>query len=500
MHKAAKSQTNALLFSLVLALIVEHRIFTDPMAINDDVRNQIYWMARFINPDYFANDYIASYMTQPSMISPVFSWIYHLGSLIVDPKLISQYLPFPIITLTTFFLFKLSETHAGPRYAYWICFTFNLYIWAMNYIAGGLPRSSFYLLFFAFLWLMTIKSRIWLPVCLALQALCYPTVCFMSMIILSTETLARRYNPKATLTALASAALVIYFRYFYHRNHSFGELINFSETIKLPECFIDGRRCVIMLPYSVTQLNTQPEIFLSLITKLAPYVLAGVIILSLCYLLINKLLLSKVKYQAQPSYLWTSTYVSLGLFILAHIILFYLYLPHRYISYTLPLISIFFIGTWFYQAEELYKNKPIIIKLLTVTALLLMATQVDDDLIRVKKQERQVLQYLSSTPIDSLIVAPTRFASNIPAFAYRSVLVSSETDIPFHKGYYEEIKRRLAAQERIYSSSDINEIKQITKQYGIDYIVLDKQQAYKAVSQLPEVFKTKNFTVLSNND
>ncbi len=496
MTENKKSLINALLFSLILALIVEHRVFTDAMAINDDVRNQIYWMGRFINPNYFANDYIASYLTQPSMISPIFSWIYQLGSLIVDPKLISQYLPFPIITLTTYFLFKFTETHAGPRYAYWICFTFNLYIWAMNYIAGGLPRSSFYLLFFAFLWLMTIRSRLWLPVCLALQALCYPTVCFMSIIILATETLAKRYNPKATLIAISSATLVLYFRYFYHRNHSFGELINFSETIKLPECFIDGRRCVIMLPYSVTQINSNPEILLSLVSKLAPYALAGIIILSLAYLLINKLLLSKVKYQAQPSYLWTSTYISIALFIIAHIILFYLYLPHRYIAYTLPLIPIFFIGTWFYQAEELYKNKPIIIKLLTLTALLLMATQADDDLIRVNKQERQVLQYLSSTPINSLIVASTRFASNIPAFAYRSVLVSSETDIPFHKGYYEEIKRRLVAQEKIYSSTNINEIKQIAKQYGVDYIVLNNKENYPTLNQLTKVFSTKSFKVV----
>jgi hypothetical protein len=177
-----------------------------------------------------------------------------------------------------------------------------------------------------------------------------------------------------------------------------------------------------------------------------------------------------------------------------------MYLPHRYIAYTLPLIPIFLIGTWLYQAEELYKNKPRVIKLLTLMTILLMASQVDDDLIHVRKQERQILQYLSTTAIDSLIVAPPRFASNIPAFAYRSVLASSETDIPFHKAYYQEITTRLRAQEKIYSSSNINEIKQIAKQYGIDYIVIDKQQAYKAVSQLPEVFRTKSFTIVSNSD
>ncbi len=488
-----KTQPNliySLLFSLALALIVEHQVFSDPMAINDDVRNQIYWMAKFINPNYFANDYIASYLTQPSLISPVFSVIYRLGSYFADPKQISQLLPFPIILVTTYFLFKFSELHRDSRYAFWVCFCFNLYIWAMKFIAGGLPRSSFYLLFFMFLYLLSSRKSGWLLACLILQALTYPTACFMSMLILLAYSIRHKLNRLQTIVSIAAGCIALYSRYLLNRDHSFGALINFQDILKLPECFLDGRRCVIMLPYSFTQIfKTSPQLLEFLGLQL-PLIVGVIIFITITMYLFNSYLQSKDLKQAEL--LWISVYVSIALFIFAHFVLLYMYLPHRYIAYTLPLVPIFLLGTWFYYIEPRRGVK--ILSCIVLITILVIGSRINDDLIQPSKLERQTLAYLSSTSIDSLVVAPPRFASNIPAYSYRSVLVSSEVDIPFHKIYYTKILERIADQNSAYRNP--TKLKSFINKYGVDYIVLDRRETSNIPTTHCITYSNKRFKVL----
>lgn len=79
----------SLLFSLIVALIVERRVFSDPYAINDDVRNQIYWMAQIMQPSLFDHDYIAAYFTQPMLVSPALYAVYRFAGAWVTPLTLS---------------------------------------------------------------------------------------------------------------------------------------------------------------------------------------------------------------------------------------------------------------------------------------------------------------------------------------------------------------------------------------------------------------------------
>ena len=135
----------SLLFSLIVSIFVEHRIFFDKQAINDDVRNQIYWISRLGNNDLYPNDLIASYFTQSSLVSPIISNLYSMSS---DPVKLGQFLPFLLVLISTFFLFKIAEKYKGDQYAFWVSFAFNVYIWTLKNLAGGLPRAFFYPLFF----------------------------------------------------------------------------------------------------------------------------------------------------------------------------------------------------------------------------------------------------------------------------------------------------------------------------------------------------------------
>lgn len=494
----SKTLVYSLLISLAIALVVEHRIFYDITAINDDVRNQIYWMARFIDPGYFSNDYIASYFTQSSMISPLIGLLYQFLSHFADPKFATQFLVFPIILLTTFFLYKAAETHAGPKYAFWVCFVFNLYIWTMKYTAGSLPRSYFYLLFFLFLWLLAAKRWNWLIACFVLQALIYPTAFFVSIVTLILEI----FQTKKTLGSFDKAQIqtsiigslaafvVFYFRYLRHHASQFGSMQSLTEALKMPEFYIDGRACVFVVPFKLSTqlLHGVPGmiIYLSVIVAL--------------YWIIKRFVISKLSMISTPNYLWTSVSASLFLFVLAHFVLFYLYLPHRYITYVLPLIPIFLLGAVLYKLDMKFTHKPIVIWSIAILCLALIYPRWNDDLIEIPQNEQKLYQFLKTTPRNALVVAPLKLASNIPAFSYRSVLVSHEVNIPFHKDYYKEIQARIKALDLIYSSRNNIELTNIIHKYNIRYIIIDlKQNPNAALREMfanQIVYSTKRFIIL----
>ncbi len=518
MLKANKRNTYlflSLIISLITAILVEKRIFTDPYAINDDVRNQIYWMAKLIDPDYFRGDYIADYFSQSSMVSPLYKLFFSfcasskpLFSLGLDPKLISQYMVFPIILATTYALFKLGELHKDSRFAFWLCFVFTVYIWMMKFIAGALPRSFFYLLFFTFLYFWQSRKSLSLHLCVVLQALIYPTAFFISWSTLVADWFLSKQksnNTASTNLSLITSTLtvslpILYFRYIFNKDHRFGSLYNFAEAIKMPEFYIDKRHPVFIVPSNFIELISKPS-NLVIISFVAITFLIWAIYAYRTFGKALKLQPALREAFRQPSYLWTSALASIVLFVVAHFLLFYLYLPHRYIAYVLPLVPIFILATSQYESENRMisaAKQRWTIYVYALIAVFAFSSSLDDDLISVSKQEKLIFNYLSKTPKDSLIVAPLKFASNIPAFSYRSVLLSSESDIPYHKLYYAEIKKRQALQNAIYKAQSQSELRSYAKEYGIDYVIVDSKEPHSGfLDQMQSDFKTKRFFIVA---
>ncbi|MDA0772056.1 MAG: hypothetical protein O3C63_03840 [Cyanobacteria bacterium] len=474
----------SLLISLGLALFVEHRVFFDTYAINDDVRNQIYGMAKYLDPSYFANDYIAAYFTQPSMISPIVGLIYKSFSFFADPKLLTQYLPFILIMATTYFLFKASEIHAGSNYAFWVSFVFNLYIWTMKYMAGGLARAFFYLLFFMFFYFLAKRAWKSMVLCFALQALIYPTACFLSLITLIIELIRTRFFLKEKIKDITKAltgsflvsAIILYFRYIYFKVPGFGPMTTLDQAVKMPEFYLDGRACVFVVPFSFYQNGISLELITNGFIKFwdCSYILILIIAALVLFYSISRKFFNVSKTTiTSPSYLWSSAIASLSLFVIAYLNLFYLYLPHRYIAYTLPLVPIYLIGALLFKLESDCSKRPIITWIVAIVMILAIAPLWREDLIHLSKAERKLHQFLETTPKQSMIAAPLKLASNIPAFAYRSVIASSETNIPFHQTYYKEVKTRVDNLAQLYATTDINYIRDFVQQYSIDYVVID---------------------------
>lgn len=488
--------TGALLFGLALACLVERDIFFNPYAINDDVRNQIYWMAQILNPNYFRQDYIAGYFTQPVLVSPILELIYSALTPWISPLQLSQWMPFPLVLLATLFLFKFCERYCNAVYAFWSCFAFNCSIWIFKNMAGGLSRAFIYPLLFLGLWLMSINNWVGVTIALLLSALIYPPA-FLLMVVLILVELLRFYGKDAylkqrlmsLLTGIGGSLLLLQWRSSQNLSGNlFGQLSSNQSTEGLRDFFGGGR--IVLFPWGNLSAHwPAPFQLIAEIVERFPhlYILIPTGVFLLVLYAYHRFLRQHLGSLLIPGKIWRLLLSSAILYIIAWACLFYLYVPERYLQYTLPLIPTFIFGTLFYRLQQVWQPKALLVFL----ALTLIITSLfwRDDLMAPKSHERELFRYLSALPIQAMIAAPPGLASNIPLYSFRSVYISNEAYIPFHQRYFYTVKDRFKQWLSAYYTDNPQVLAKFIRRNHVDYLVVQSDDfSRKRIDDLPEKF------------
>ena len=89
-------------------------------------------------------------------------------------------------------------------------------------------------------------------------------------------------------------------------------------------------------------------------------------------------------------------------------------------------------------------------------------------------QVAQLYQFFQQQPKDIVIASLSGEANNLPSFSQRSILVGSEYAIPFHVGYYRQLRQRVLEVISAQYSSDLIEVNNFIEQYQVDFWLLDK--------------------------
>jgi hypothetical protein len=196
--------------------------------------------------------------------------------------------------------------------------------------------------------------------------------------------------------------------------------------------------------------------------------------------------------------------VSLGLFFLAHLLLFRLHLPSRYTSHTLrALLGITCGISWViilgdlsklvalswqrYFASDSGKNSPasqsqkqLTFSLLSGVLLIwvgLYPTLFFESFPKVGyynfAAQEKLYEFFAAQPKDSVIASLSVEASNIPMFSARTVLVSPEHAIAYHKGYYDPFRQRVDDLLQAQYSVEPEPLLKASSTYGIDLWLLD---------------------------
>ncbi len=165
-------------------------IFSNHYIINDDVRQQIFWMERWRDPGLFQNDFLTRYAE--TYVPAGVKLIYRLASFWFEPVVFSNILTAILIVLTAGLWFVWGRCFGDDLTAFLVVVVFLLFSGFEAQIAGGLSRGFVFPLLIAYC------------LCISQGKL------FLASVVLLIQSL---FNPYVFLLCLFSHALVIAIRF-----------------------------------------------------------------------------------------------------------------------------------------------------------------------------------------------------------------------------------------------------------------------------------------------
>ena len=497
----------SLTFSVIYSIIVLQQAFDGEYVVQDDARKHIFWMRRFVDPELFTNDLIADFFqsVEPVGLTAVYRFFIHFG---LDPMVINKCLPLVLGVIMTGYCFGIClQLFPLPLAAFIASLLFNQSIWMKDIFVAAIASSFSYPLFFSFLYYFLKKSRISCLIALILQGLFYPPTVlvsaglfFINLIQFKNQKIRLNSNNKLFrfyLMGLILASLMLLS--YLISSSEYGPIINVAEARNLPEFQPKGRG-------SFFNDNPIEYWFLGIRSGMIPRELLSP--LTLCFGLFLPILIkfpyqfTLIKQIKNSAFFRQLLLVSLSLFFLAHLFLFYLFLPSRYINHSFYLLIAISTGITltilidsilsFAEKNSSYQiknnqifSKSIKFKLrsfiaLGVTIILAIAVIFYPSFLDEftspsyrEPKEASLHDFLSKQPKDILIASLSQEADNIPSFAQRSVLIAWEYSIPYQVGYHRQIRQRAMDLIDAQYTQNIQVLRNFIQTYGVDLILLD---------------------------
>jgi hypothetical protein len=183
---------------------------------------------------------------------------------------------------------------------------------------------------------------------------------------------------------------------------------------------------------------------------------------------------------------------SVCLFFASHLLIFRLYLPPRYtihsfrivLSISAGIVLVSFADALLRRVERRHGRGSFGLRVFAIAGLSILMGAIilypafSDEFPKTRYitgSQPALYEFLSHQPKNILIASLATEADNLPSFAARSVLVSREHAIPFHKGYYDQINRRASDLFRAQYTPDLAELRGFIQKYGVDFFLLDNE-------------------------
>jgi len=146
--------------SLAYSLLALLQAFSGPYVVQDDARQHVFWMQRFMDPELFPHDLIADYFQSvaPAGYS-AFYWL--MAQVGLDPLFVAKLLPTVLGLVATAYCFGVSlRIFPVPAAACLSTMLLNQTLWMTTALVSGTPRAFLYVGFLAFLYYLVRRSLI----------------------------------------------------------------------------------------------------------------------------------------------------------------------------------------------------------------------------------------------------------------------------------------------------------------------------------------------------
>ncbi|MEM7556784.1 MAG: hypothetical protein AAF378_22345 [Cyanobacteria bacterium P01_A01_bin.84] len=526
----------SLSFAAFYSLLALQKAFSTDYVIADDARQHLFWMQRFMEPQLFEQDLIANYFQSlaPVGYANFYKFMAVLG---ISPILLSKFIPIVLCLITTTYIFGIClQIIPSPIAAFLASLLGNQCIWIHDDFASATSRAFLYPFFCAFTYYFLRSSLVGCLITTILLGLFYPPFVLISagMTFLklfeyrrgmketgnekqrTVRTTMQTYSPlhqnlhqKRSNNKVGSklerfftsfrwlrltksrrryifcgsilVASVIVLLPSVFKFSAYGPFISVAEARKLPEFLSSGRTSLFNdenpSRYWLSASRTGFRLAFN-----PPFLIFGLLLpLQLRFPKSFKLAKQVNNHIYILLYIFI---VSLGLFFAAHALLFNLYLPSRYTVHTLRIIlaiassiSIVLLIDALIRAGGKYRFVTTILTLFIAITIVFYPSLVWKSKFPATSyiigKHTQLYKFLRNQPFDTLTASLSPEASNLPSFAQRPVLVSSEHAIPYHTGYYSQIRQRLSNLIQAQYSANLDDAKELIDTYGIDWWLLD---------------------------
>lgn len=488
------------MFYSILGMLIA---FSNKYVVQDDAREYVFWMQRFIDPTLLPNDLIADYFTSvtPSGYAAIYRFMADLG---VTPLLFSKLLPTVLGLVMTVYCFGVClQIFPVPLAGFIASLLLNQSLWFTDDLFSAIPRSFIYPLFLAFLYYLLQGSWLWVCLLMVLQGLIYPPLIFISSGVLLLRlwrwkswmvSFDRRQCGWLLLAVVLGFVTVIPYAI---ASSQFGPTVTAAEARTMPELWVGGRHPFFDSNPLRFWFAGQHSRILPLL--LPPLIWTGVLLPWLLrrpsrFPLIHWIT-PQASHQASPqtgraiALLSEIVAVSFGLYIAAHLLLLKLFFPSRYTGHTLRIVMALAAGIVLTTLIDRLLRQPadapsrsqrkkaralIAALVLTLFFYPLVFNSFPKKGYKVSV-ETELNAFLQTQPKQTLVASLSEEASHLPTFAQRSVLVSREHALPFHLGYYRQIRQRYVDLIAAQYSETLAAPRQVIQKYGIDFWLLDNE-------------------------
>ncbi len=476
----------------VYALLAMQAAFDGEYVVQDDARQHVFWMQRFVDPQLFPNDRIADYFQ--SVAPKGYATLYRGASWLgISPLLLHKLLPLVLGLLATGYGFGVSmQILPVPFAGFASMLLLNQCLWLQDGMVSATPKAFVYPLFLVFLYYW-LRRNLWLmAAAIAVLGGFYPQYVFIAdgvlvLSLLGFRKLEFRWLGTRDRYRLVGVGLWVSFLIllpYAIATSEFAPTVSLETAKTMPEFQPEGRTVFFhddlgrfwMVGRGGLRLSLEP--ILLCLGLLLPWLLQ----LRHWFPLGNQV-------QKNVHSLTHLLVSGLGMFLIAHMLLFALHLPSRYTQHSFRMAISLAAGCamvllldgiwqWFSQRQNrfLARGGQLSIVAFLVGYLLLYPLTLDNFPWTgyIVGRYPKLYEFLQQTPKDTLVASVSVEANNIPTFARRSTLVASEYAIPYHLGYYQPFRQRTEDLIRAQYSRDRAVVENFIQSYDIDFWLIDR--------------------------
>lgn len=456
----------------------------NPYVVNDDVRQQLFWMQRWLDPALYPQDLLNDYA------SLYVSWgiraLYRAGSLFFEPLFFSKLVAAALFAWLGALFFATGRAlrdEALGLAALCLCWFSSAF---MENISGGLARAFAAPLLLLFLLALVRRSKKLAHGALLGQALFIPYILLPCLLAAALHLAAWRTRIVKTppllhgwadaLFSLACLGLAVAWQHGLGAA-GYGPLPWASEVAARPEFSAGGRLDLLPLPSLAWELIARPW------AAFAPFREGLVPGIAFTCLALPALILGarRAQWNALAPHLaalGSLLAASLALYALARLAAFKLFVPSRYLEYT---TNIFLCLGVAFLLDALLRHRlarargPLSVALLACALLLGATRQYGVELYDYSAGAR-LYEFARSTPKAARFAGPPEIMDNVLTFGQRNVHASFELAHPWSTGYWARLGPRLERLATASYATDPDVFARFCREEGIDYFVVDRRQ------------------------